>query len=51
MASQCLQSIISKFRNCYIPMAHEVFYEIDIFGEHFTSLTVKSKENHSPVVT
>ena len=29
-------------------MAHEVFYEID---EHFTSLTVKSKENHSPVVT
>ena len=34
-------------------MAHEVFYEIDIhvFGEHFTSLTVKSKENHSPVVT
>ena len=34
-----------------IPMAHEVFYEIDIFGEHFTSLTVKSKEYHSPVVT
>ena len=34
-------------------MAHEVFYEIDIhvFGEDFTSLTVKSKENHSPVVT
>lgn len=33
----------------YIPMAHEVFYEIDIFGEQFTS--VKSKGNHSPVVT
>ena len=34
-------------------MAHEVFYEIDmhVFGEHFTSLTVKSEENHSPVVT
>ena len=30
-------------------MAHEVFYEIDIFGEQFTS--VKSKGNHSPVVT
>ena len=26
----------------YIPMAHEVFYEIDIFGERFIS--VKSKE-------
>ena len=37
----------------YIPMAHEVFYEIHIhvIGEHFTSLTVKSKENHSLVVT
>ena len=35
----------------YIPMAQEVFYAIDIFGEHFTSMTVKSKENHSPVVT
>ena len=33
-------------------MAHEVFYESDIhvFGENFTTLTVKSKENHSPVV-
>ena len=30
-------------------MAHEVFYEIDIFGEQFAS--VKSKGNHSPVVT
>ena len=33
----------------YIPMAHEVFYEIDIFGEQLT--LVKSKGNHSPVVT
>ena len=32
-----------------IPMAHEVFYEIDIFGEQFTS--VKSKGNHSAIVT
>ena len=31
------------------PWAHEVFYEIDIFGEQFTS--EKSKGNHSPVVT
>ena len=51
MASQFLRCIISKFRNCLHPHAHEGFYEIDIFGEHFTSLTVKSKENHSPVVT
>ena len=51
MASQYLGCIISIFRNCLYPTAHEVFYEIDIFGEDFTSLTVKSKEYHSPVVT
>ena len=46
MASQCLHP---NSEIAYIPMAYEVFYEIDIFGEQFTS--VKSKGNHSPVVT
>ena len=53
MASQYLyDALYPNSEIAYIPVAHEVFYEIDIhvFGEHFTSLTVKSKENHSPVV-